>query len=281
MTSVSVLMPVYNTEESFLRESIESILNQTYQDFELIIIDDGSSNDIYKIIESYQDRRIRFYKNEINLGVAKTRNKLLELAEGEYVAFQDSDDISLPNRLAKQVEFLNSNKEISILGCDIETIPNKKKLKKISNPKILDFLGGCAVANGSVMLRLEDLKKHKLKYNETCVTSEDYELWSRAIKYLYFENLQEVLYKYRENPNSLVHTKGNFGKEIDTKIKQNLLNYLSGDEKLKEKIINLVSSHFIKKATFAERLFSIRNEWYGARKYKIIQILGIKLKLAK
>ena len=112
MPKVSVLMPVYNTKEEFLRESIESILHQTFQEFELIILDDGSSNDVESIVRTYKDTRIGFYKNEQNLGVAKTRNKLLDLAKGEYCAFQDADDISLPERLEKQVKFLDENREI-------------------------------------------------------------------------------------------------------------------------------------------------------------------------
>ena len=139
MPKVSVLIPNYNTKEEWLKESIESILNQTFQDFEIIILDDGSKTSLEELIKSFKDERIKFYQNEINLGVGKTRNKLLELAKGDYVAFQDSDDISLPTRLEKQVEFLDNNMDFSGVSAWVETFPNKKVLKNIEKPKILDF----------------------------------------------------------------------------------------------------------------------------------------------
>ena len=94
---ISVLMPVYNTNPIFLKESIDSILSQTYPNFELIIVNDGSCNDIDSSINNYNDPRILYYKNEQNMGIAYTRNKLLKLATGKYIAYQDSDDIAVCN----------------------------------------------------------------------------------------------------------------------------------------------------------------------------------------
>ena len=88
MSKVSVLIPTYNTKEEWLKEAIESILKQSYQDFEIIILDDGSKTSPEEIINSFNDSRIQFHKNEINLGIGKTRNRLLELANGDYLAFQ-------------------------------------------------------------------------------------------------------------------------------------------------------------------------------------------------
>lgn len=281
MSLISVLMPVYNTKEEFLREAIESILNQTYQDFELIVLDDGSDNDISEIVGSYKDERIKFYKNEVNLGIGKTRNKLLELATGEYIAFQDSDDISLPTRLEKQVRFLDENPDFSGVSSWLETFPNKKVLKTTQEPKILDFLGGCEFCQSSTMLRSNDLKKYDLKYNDSLSTSEDYDLWSKCIEKIKLYNLQEVLLKYRRNPNSLVHTKKKENIEADLIIKQRLLNKLTNNKKLQKEIIKIVSKNAQKHVSFIEKLFSIRNEWYGLQKYKIINILGIKIKIKK
>src|SRR5574344_639787 len=112
MPKISVVMPVYNTDETFLRESIESILNQSFKDFEFIIINDGSTNNAEDVILSYKDERIRYYKNDINLKLIKTLNRGLLLAEGEYIARMDSDDISLPTRFQTQVEFLGKNPNI-------------------------------------------------------------------------------------------------------------------------------------------------------------------------
>ena len=276
MPKVSVLIPNYNTKEEWLKESIESILNQTFQDFEIIILDDGSKTSPEELIKSFKDERIKFYQNEINLGVGKTRNKLLELAKGDYVAFQDSDDISLPTRLEKQVEILDNNMDFSGVSAWVETFPNKKVLKNIEKPKILDFLCGCEFIQPSAMLRVNDFKKYDLKFNDNFTTSEDYDLWTRTIEKLNLYNIQEVLLKYRRNPNSLVHTKKREIAEADLIIKQRLLDKLTNDKKLQNEIMKVISKYSQKKSSFFEKIFSIRNEWNGLNKNKIIQIIGIK-----
>ena len=108
---LTVIMPAYNAEE-FLEESISSILNQTYSDFELLIGDDGSTDRTMEIIQSFCDDRIIVMRNEKNLGIPCTLNRLIKASKGEYIARQDSDDISLPKRLEKQVDFLDKNPEI-------------------------------------------------------------------------------------------------------------------------------------------------------------------------
>lgn len=110
---VSVLMPNYNCEK-YLPEGIESILNQSFRDFEFIIVDDGSSDRSWEIIQEYaaQDERIIAVKNEENLGISGNRNKLLSLAKGKYIVWQDSDDISLPYRIEKQHEYMQYHPEV-------------------------------------------------------------------------------------------------------------------------------------------------------------------------
>ena len=279
MLKVSVLIPVYNTDEVYLKEAIASILNQTFQDFELIIVDDGSKNDIETIVKSFHDSRIKFYKNETNKGVAYTRNRLMDLAQSEYIAFQDSDDISLPNRLEKQVKFLDENPNFSIVGCWEEKFPKTKIYRFLPKPKILDFLIGCAVQQGASMMRINDIKKYNLKYNEEYKTSEDYDFWCRAVKDIDIYNIQEVLYKYRLNPTSLVHTQNKLGNQIDIKIRQNLLEELTEDKVLQEKIMYTISEYSRKKTSFLEKIFSVRDELFGIKKCKIIYILGLKLRI--
>lgn len=279
MPKVSVLIPNYNTKEEWLKESIESILKQTFQDFEIIILDDGSKISPENLIKSFNDDRIKFYQNEKNLGIGKTRNKLLELANGAYAAFQDSDDISLPDRLKKQVNFLENNPDYSGVSAWSETFPNKKILKTPPEPKIIDFLGGCRFLQPITMLNIKDFKENNLFYNDNFTTSEDYDLWTRAIEKLKLYNLQEVLLKYRRNPNSLVHTKHDEITKNDKIIKQRLLDKLTLDENLQRDLVKFISKKSQKKSKLSERLFSIRNEWDGLQKNKIIQLLGIKIKL--
>ncbi len=276
MPKVSVLMPVYNTKEEFLKESVESILNQTFQDFEIIVLDDGSFNDVEAIIKSYGDDRIRFYKNEQNLGVAKTRNRLLNLAQGEYCAWQDADDISMKDRLQKQADFLDNNPNISIVGTNLVRFPSEKIIIQKSEPKILDFIGGCAFSQGTSMFRLNDLKEHNLYYREDLITSEDYELWSRAVRVLKLANIQEILLRYRRVGTSLCHSKNQYAYETEVKIKQDLLNYLTSDKKLQTEILKTVTKHFAKKNSLVENIFSIKNEWHGDKKVKVLTFLGFK-----
>ncbi len=281
MVKVSVLMPVYNTKEEYLRESIESILNQTFADFELIILDDGSKDDISNIVNSYNDKRIKLYKNDKNLGVSKTRNRLFELSNARYCAFQDSDDIAYPERLLKQVEFLDKNPDISIVGTYLECFPQKKIIELPARPKKLDFLGGCMVSQPSCMIRIEDLKKYNLSFNPNLQTSEDYDLFSRAVKYLSIANLKEPLVKYRINQNSLYHRANKYACKLDKEIKHNLISDMTDDVELQKNIMKVVATRYKKKTGFFENIFSIRNEWYGDEKYKIAVILGIKIKLKK
>ena len=112
---ISVLMPVYNTKEEFLRTAIESILNQTYSNFEFIIINDGSTNNAEDVILSYKDERIVYLKQE-NKGIVSALNNGWDKASGEYIARMDSDDISLSERFEKQIEFLENNSEYSLVG---------------------------------------------------------------------------------------------------------------------------------------------------------------------
>lgn len=281
MPEVSVLIPTYNTPSKWLEEAIKSILNQTYQDFEILILDDGSQFSPEQVIKSFNDYRIKFYQNKKNSGIGKTRNKLVELATGKYIAFQDSDDISLPKRLEKQVDFLNKNADFSGVSAWIETFPNKKTLKNPQEPKILDFLGGCKFYQPCAMLRTKDFKKYKLKYNDNLTTSEDYDLWSRCIEKIKLYNLQETLLKYRRNPNSLVHTKKKEIAKADLIIKQRLLEKLTKDKTIQKNIVKIVSKHSQKNSSYLEKIFSIRNEWKGLDKIKIIEFLGIKINITK
>ncbi len=136
---VSVIIPVYNLEK-YVKEAIKSIQNQTYENLEIIVIDDGSIDDTYNIVEKLakEDNRIKLYKNEKNLKIVKTLNRALSLANGEYIARMDGDDISVPDRIEKKVRFLEENKDISLVGCSLISIDRQgHEIKKVE--KIQDF----------------------------------------------------------------------------------------------------------------------------------------------
>lgn len=249
MPKISVVMPVYNTKEEWLREAIESILNQSYKDFEFIIIDDGSDKSIEPIVNSYNDDRIVFIRQN-NQGIARSLNSGFKIAKGEYIARMDSDDISMPERFEKQVTFLDNNPQITVLGSWFETFPKKEVYKHPKSPKYLDFLKYCCIAHPSVMLRRSVFEKFNLTYNPN-YKCEDYELWSRALRGGgKFENLQEILLKYRVHSSNASKLNPDFDADV-AKVRQNMLDYLSGNSLLgKLKIIKRKIKNRIKKELY-------------------------------
>ncbi len=200
---VSVLMPVYKTNPEYLRAAINSILEQTFKDYEFLIVDDCSEDDNLKhLLAEYAktDARIKYYVNKQNLGISQTRNHLLSLAKGQYIAVMDHDDVSLPERLAKEVKFLDDNPEVGVVGCWYEKFP-KYKLKKryIVDCQIKkSLMSVCAVLHPSAMIRKSVLDTNNIRYEEKFSPAEDYALWVRLINKTKFANLPEVLFKYRD-----------------------------------------------------------------------------------
>lgn len=200
MPKVSIIMPVYNTVETYLRESIESILNQTFKDFEFIIINDGSTNNAEEVILSYKDDRIKYVKNEENLKLIRTLNKGFDLAKGEYIARMDSDDISLPQRLEKQVDFLEKHPEVDVLGTWFQCFPRERKMETfVDNRSIKECLliNSNNIGHPTVMLRKSTVDKLNIRYDEEAVYVEDYALWLSLIDKVKLANLPEILLNYR------------------------------------------------------------------------------------
>lgn len=198
---VSVVMPVYNGSQ-YLREAIDSVLNQTFKDFELIIVNDGSIDSSEEIILSYNDPRICYIKNEMNSGICITLNKGIDYACGKYIARMDCDDISLPERFEKQVDYLEHHLNIGALGTDIITFGEG------FNDRYFDFvhdaneckaglLFATCFAHPTVMMRTSIINEHKLRYDDMYRGLEDFELWYRLSKYTELTNLPEALVRYR------------------------------------------------------------------------------------
>ncbi len=199
---VSVLMPAYNVEK-YIGEAIESILNQTFTDFEFIIVDDGSTDGTWKIIQSYaeKDSRIVPLQNEKNLHISKTRNRLIGLARGEYVMWQDADDISVGDRTQKQVNFLDEHDDVGIVGGFLEMFTEKGEvsIRKYSNSdttlrkNIFKFV---TVSQPVSMVRKSIYNKVGI-YNERFNVAEDLDLLFRVGSVSKLANVQEIMLKYR------------------------------------------------------------------------------------
>jgi glycosyltransferase involved in cell wall biosynthesis len=194
-------MPTYNTHESHLREAIESVLNQTFTDFEFLILDDGSANaaQIQDIALSFNDQRIKFSANEKNLGISPSRNKLIEIAQGEYLAVHDHDDISLPDRLQKEVDFLDQNPDVGVVSGPSHMIPRGKMYRCPSDHDTIEklLLFACVLLHPAAMIRKKVLVDNGLFYEAEYSPAEDHALWCRLIGKTRFANLTDVLLHYR------------------------------------------------------------------------------------
>jgi len=236
---VSILMPAFNAGD-YIITAIESILSQSYQNIELIILDDCSDDSTYQIALSFNNPRITVFRNDRNLGLAFSRNRLLELVSSEIFAFQDADDISYPNRIRDQVTFLSSNDKIVAVGSQSKVIDrNNQFISECLIPNIITAASDTKVAvlfenpfiNTSMMVRTKAVMG--MKYDIEYPPLEDYEFWSRLVLKGGIVNLDHQLVSYR------VHDKQSSKKNIQDqkakhiKIWHNYLNNidvcLSGD----------------------------------------------------
>lgn len=250
-------MSVFNGER-FLREAVDSILNQTFKDFEFIIIDDGSTDKTSEILENYarQDDRIKIIVNSENIGLTKSLNKGIRQAKGKYIARMDANDIARIDRFEKQVDFMKNNLEIGIVGSSHYFINKKSKIigKKIPPFKDKDLrkilIKYNVFCHSSIMIRKEVFEKIGF-YDENWKSAQDYELYFRIAKYFELANLGKPLVCWRVDKNSISFYKN----------KEQTKNALSAQMKaIKEKqypfycyfylirpIVSIISPYFIKK----------------------------------
>lgn len=207
---ISVIIPVFNAA-SFLHDSIESILNQTFSDFELIILNDKSTDESLEIIKKFQskDNRIIIIDKKQNVGPANLRNEGINAARGKFIALMDADDIAIPTRFEKQITVLKNNPEIGVCGTGF-TFFGSKKNKTVKHSTHHDgikvsFLHSCNIGNPTVMFKKEILGD--LKFDNDFVPAEDYDLWSRLLAKTNFYNIPESLLNYRQHDNNISKTK--------------------------------------------------------------------------
>ena len=247
MCKVSVVMPVYNGEK-YLKEAIDSILNQTYTDFEFIIINDCSEDNTEKIILEYKDERIVYLKNEFNMGISRTLNRGIEISKGEYIARMDADDISLPNRFEKQVAYMDEFKMVGVLGTGIiifgegiEEIPYS--FASDMQQAKADLFFNSSLAHPTVMIRKKVLLVNNLAYEEEYEGLEDFVLWWRICKFAEVNSLEEKLLYYRKHLSQVTKTRSKeFYRKYNRFIKERLsvfsIDLNDNEYKLLEKYCN-------------------------------------------
>lgn len=203
---VTVLMPVYNGE-AFLHKAIDSILKQTFSDFEFLIIDDGSCDRSREIVRSYHDSRIHLVENGNNLGLEKSLNRGIHLAKGEYIVRMDADDISLPRRIQTQVAFMDAAPRVAACGSWVKTLGEPQVLWKypLTHDEICCWLLFCsALAHPSAIIRKAVFNEDHILYNVQgdYKRAEDYDLWTRISRKRELANIGEVLLRYRLHENN-------------------------------------------------------------------------------
>ncbi len=222
MPKVSILMPVYNAEQ-YLSQALDSIVSQSFEDWELILINDGSTDRSESIIMDYDDERIFYIKNPVNLKLIKTLNKGIDYCGGQYIARMDADDICHPDRLKRQVEFLDSHPQVLMCGTAATVIDNsRKKTGNIHNLTSDDYLQinlmfSPSFIHPSMMIRNEVLKQSK--YDEAYKHVEDYDLWCRIAKLGKVANIDDELLQYRWHDSNV----SVLNSEVQRKLKDELI----------------------------------------------------------
>ncbi|MCC6818448.1 MAG: glycosyltransferase family 2 protein [Bacteroidia bacterium] len=198
---VSILLPVFNAE-AYLKEALDSLLSQTYADYELLIINDGSSDSSDNIIKSVIDQRIIYKKFDSNQGLIHVLNYGLSIAKGDYILRMDADDIAAPNRIEKQLFFMEQNPNVGVCGTQLNLIGANDNVDRPCNDEDLRwwFFKSTPFAHPSVIIRNNVLKNYHLQFDINAYVAEDFDLWWKIAFHSNLANLPEKLLWYRVHP---------------------------------------------------------------------------------
>lgn len=243
---VSVVMSVYNSQ-AYLKEAIDSVLSQSYSNFEFIIINDGSTDNSLSIIKSYNDKRIVFINNDCNKGLIYSLNKGIEVAKGEFIARMDSDDVSLPDRLSLQVKQFLSNPSAVIVGSDYFLLNGNKQMY-IKNINDSDYQKAVLLftpcfCHPTVMIK-NVFKENYIQYNSNFIHAEDYKLWTDLYSFGDFMNVNKPLLKYRHHSLQVSNLKNESQLNISSLIRELYLKQLSFSLSQKQfEVLNFIGNN--------------------------------------
>lgn len=259
---VSVVMSVLNGEK-YLQECINSILDQTFSDFEFIIVNDGSTDKTAEILNDYasRDARIRILDNPTNRGVGYSRNKGNAAARGEYIAIMDADDRSCPERFERQFQFLNENPDVAILGTSYvkaKSGHSTKLMKRINLPGLVrwNLIFYCALNNPSVMMRRSLISEEGFKYAEG-IEGEDFDFFSKVSRKHKITNLEEPLHFYRWHEGNLTVVKASTFVTYNNLTIREQIKYFTGVEMPEELIDGFTHPQNIKNLTEARNIIGV------------------------
>ncbi len=261
MKLVSIIIPAYNAQK-YIRETIQSVLDQTYSNWELIIVNDGSNDNTEEIVERFNDPRLRYFKQP-NAGVSTSRNNGLEMSKGEYIAFLDADDIWLPDNLSEKITFLEHHQDCGLVHGDTQVINEKSEKQKIiyqgKSGWILDDLllwNGCCIPAPSSILIQRNIIKKTGNWDPQLSTAADQEFFFRVAKNFKIGRIPKVLSLYRE------HTE-NMHLNIDRLEKEYILTYIKAEK------YGLFKSYIFKKKCFSNLYFIIAGSWWVNENNKV------------
>lgn len=234
---VSVLMSVYNTKPEYLSIAIESILNQSLEEFEFIIVNDASDCDTVNILDSYCDSRIVRINNDKNIGLTASLNRGIEIAKGKYIARMDADDISFFNRLESQYLYMEKHSDVAVLGCWVKCGNHIYKYQgRASNEwrKVRMLFENVGICHPSAFIRTDFLKEHNLRYDEGIKKAQDYDLWTRCLEYGKMAVIPKTLFEYRVHQDQISVNYSNEQEKAKAQIRTKLINQISDSFSLEE-----------------------------------------------
>ena len=254
--TLSVILPSYNAHAG-IHKALSSIREQSFSNFEIIIIDDGSDDGTIEYIRGVSDKRIRLIVRENESGITSALNRGIQESNGKYIARHDADDWSVPNRFEKQVEYLEANQEIALLGTGaylVDADDRKISQRRVdTNPSLSDLIHHNEYVHGSVMMRKEALESVG-GYDEWFPTTEDYDLWLRLANEYEVRNIDEPLYYFRQHDDSL------YGSNLEELKLYHLLAVRKVQSGLNVELKQQIDEHGIE--TFYERLSPDERRWY-------------------
>ncbi len=231
--SISVIMPCYNASQ-YAYEAIVSIIEQSHEDWELIVVDDGSIDNTVQIIQSFNNDRIRLYRLRKNHGNYYARNYGIKQASGKYIAMMDADDISMPHRLRRQFDFLEKHKRVGAISCNYNlidenghkkgTVKRNYKYKDLKVRLLLDNY----ILQSTIFIRSHLLKKHGIKYDERFLYASDYHFVFQCSKYFRILGIEDILLSYRINFDGITISKFEIQQEHARVIRKEIFAYYFG-----------------------------------------------------
>lgn len=256
---ISVIIPVFNAER-YIDLALNSVCNQTYQNLEILVIDDGSSDQSKEIIESIKDERIKFYSRE-NRGLIYTLNEAIELSRGKYIARMDADDICFKTRFEKQVQFLKSNNDIGVTFTGIECVDETGKIirprvsRKTRSIQPVELLFGCPLCHPTAMFDMTKLNKSDIHYKSDYHLAEDFELWTRLISRTKIALLNEALLSYRIHQNSI--TSRNGGKQRLVAVRAISANLINNESNSISSCLSVIYNNHLGRESVSRTVLSI------------------------